>query len=645
MAIKRFFSNADNTITDAFKASLTTRGTGSNAGQSDILEVFSIFGQSSSGSLERSRALINFNVSKIKEARDAASIPASGSAKFFLRVFNAEHGQTLPRNCKLAVLPVSRSWDEGSGMDMEEYSDEDVCNWVFASNTKVADVTDIKFISTTPSAYDNRYFSVQVLDDNVTQDRYNFWFDGSGGGSAPSLPGDEVEVQIDQAPSNTVSNFALRLKAAVDGLADVNLNASVLEEDTGDATGATVRLTNTVVGSTSGSIIPESVQSNSTFTMTKVQIGGRTRWTNTGGDFHEVGYTSGKNLPHYAVDLDRGTEDVEINITALVEEWLVAESTVDPDRESYGVMIKLSGSFEDGTLNRSYYTKKFFARGSEFFYKRPCIEARWDSSIRDDRANFYKSSSLATGPENLNTLYMYNYTRRGLSNIPALKTDPNGADQTTGEALLKVRLYPELKKTAKPITLPIGGGVGVNNREWANGYLLETGIYSASLAYTGSATKVYDVWSDQSDNQLFTGSAIYIKTHTPLPYSNADEEYNASLSNLKPFYRTTDTPTLRVNFKNPGYHPNIYNVVTNKTETEVLYNVYYRVYRIVDEQDVVSFGSGSLPYTKMSYDSSGSFFKLDMSLFESGYMYGIEVATDEFGRNITNKDVFKFRVE
>ena len=84
MAIKRFFSNADNTITDAFKASLTTRGTGSNAGQSDILEVFSIFGQGASGSLERSRALVNFNVSKIKEARDANTIPASGSVKFFL---------------------------------------------------------------------------------------------------------------------------------------------------------------------------------------------------------------------------------------------------------------------------------------------------------------------------------------------------------------------------------------------------------------------------------------------------------------------------------------------------------------------------------------------------------------------------------
>ena len=70
MSIKRYFSNADNTITNAFKANLTTRGTGSNAGASDILEVFAIFGQASSGSLEKSRALINFDISKIKKDRD-----------------------------------------------------------------------------------------------------------------------------------------------------------------------------------------------------------------------------------------------------------------------------------------------------------------------------------------------------------------------------------------------------------------------------------------------------------------------------------------------------------------------------------------------------------------------------------------------
>ena len=55
MAIKRYFANADNTITNAFKEDLNTRGTGSNMGQADILEVFSIYAQQSSTSTETAR--------------------------------------------------------------------------------------------------------------------------------------------------------------------------------------------------------------------------------------------------------------------------------------------------------------------------------------------------------------------------------------------------------------------------------------------------------------------------------------------------------------------------------------------------------------------------------------------------------------
>ena len=292
MSIKKYYSKGDNTITNAFKASLTTRGTGSNAGQSDILEVFSIFGQASSGSVEKSRAILDFNIPKIKQDRDAGVLPQSGSVNFFLRVFNAEHGQTLPKDYSLAILPISRSWDEGSGMDMEEYSDLDISNWIFASNTKGPDITDIKFVSTTPSDYQNKYFILQVLDDNITQDRYNFWFDTNGSDSAPNLLGSEVEIQLNQANANTVKRFAREVKVAVDALS-INLSASISEEDTDDATGATVRLTNTKVGSTSGSFYPEDLVDVEVFTLTKRQIGGRTRWTTPGGDYHDTVYEAG----------------------------------------------------------------------------------------------------------------------------------------------------------------------------------------------------------------------------------------------------------------------------------------------------------------------------------------------------------------
>ena len=40
MAIRRYTASADTTIVSAYKADLRTRGTGSNMGQADVLEVF-----------------------------------------------------------------------------------------------------------------------------------------------------------------------------------------------------------------------------------------------------------------------------------------------------------------------------------------------------------------------------------------------------------------------------------------------------------------------------------------------------------------------------------------------------------------------------------------------------------------------------
>ena len=62
MAIKRYFANADNTITNAFQENLVIRATGSNMGQADILETFSIYAQESATSTELARIILQFPV-------------------------------------------------------------------------------------------------------------------------------------------------------------------------------------------------------------------------------------------------------------------------------------------------------------------------------------------------------------------------------------------------------------------------------------------------------------------------------------------------------------------------------------------------------------------------------------------------------
>ena len=95
MAIKKYVADADNTIVNAYQPNMETRGTGSNMGASDIVEVFSVYGrqqQSSSttqASQELSRFLMKFPITSISTDRSNSVIPASGNVSFYLRIYNA----------------------------------------------------------------------------------------------------------------------------------------------------------------------------------------------------------------------------------------------------------------------------------------------------------------------------------------------------------------------------------------------------------------------------------------------------------------------------------------------------------------------------------------------------------------------------
>jgi len=282
----------------------------------------------------------------------------------------------------------------------------------------------------------------------------------------------------------------------------------------------------------------------------------------------------------------------------------------------------LSSSLENSTL-RSYYTKKFSARSSEYFYKRPTIEARWDSSKQDDRGNFYVSSSTVSATDNLNTLYLYNYVRGQLKDI-------NGV----GTGNIYVNIYAALggsTLTTAPNT-PVTGG-------WVS-----TGIYSASVAINTTASTIHDVWFSGS-NQYHTGT-ITTKTFANSEYIETDGKV-ISITNLKNSYTTSEYPKLRLYVRSKNWSPTIYTKATADVEQEYIKNLYYRVYRVQDGLDVITnAATASTNHTKVSYDVSGSYFPLDMSLFESGYMYAIKFVIKEENNYLKELDeVFKFRVD
>jgi len=508
MAIKKFTANADNTIVNSFETNMSTRATGSNTGESDIVEVYSIWARqqvsssAATGSQELSRVLMNFPITDISSSRVSNVIPASGSVSFYLKVFEAEHSRAIPKDFELVVQAISKSWEEGDGLDITTYKDltknEEGSNWMRAS------------------------------------------------------------------------------KAAA--------------------------------------------------------------WDSAGADYHAN--------PTFVQYFTGGIGDVEINITELVEEW------IHGNKSNYGLGIRLSSSYEayyssstganvggiiqnpDGA-KKSYYTKRFFSRGSQFYYKRPRIEARWNSVTKDDRGLFYFSSSLAPAEDNLNTLYLYNYVRGRLRNIPAIGTGS---------------IYVSLYSGSSDDTSPGGSRLVLydNNTAITGGYA-STGIYTCSIGMTKSTSTtldtLYDVWHNNSSTQYFTG-AIQTNQYTGNTHTR-EPTYYINITNLQNSYMRDQTARFNLYVREKNWSPTIYTKATDTAEHYTIQSASYRVVRIIDGLEAVPHYTGSDFASGLSYDVSGNYFDFDMNLLQPGYEYGFKFAfyDDELSSWQEQNELFKFRVE
>lgn len=326
-------------------------------------------------------------------------------------------------------------------------------------------------------------------------------------------------------------------------------------------------------------------------------------WGSPGGDalFATVSH---QNFP-------KGIEDLNINITNIVSMW--RSGTI----ANNGFLIKLSSTLEYAT--QSFYTKRFSARGTEFFYNRPIIEAIWDDSINDDRNNSYTSSSLASAEDNANSIYLYNRIRGQYKDIPYIGYGP-----------IYVSFYTSSQTSSASLNA------------WATGSWYKTGIYSVtfSSSYTGTLT---DVWHNNAGTVYYTGT-IEMKSFLD-DYYDENDEFIISMPTLKTNYNVNDNPHLDVFVRNRDWKANIYTVASTEQQADYIKQMYYRVVRSIDFKEIVPFGTGSVEYTKLSYDKDSNFFTFNMNLLEPGYQYQFEYIIKVDDRVSLQKDKFKFRVD
>ena len=484
MSIKRYLATKDNTISSAFKANLSDRGVTSNMGSSDILEMFSIFGQASSSSLEQSRILVEFPVNDIHKDRQAGIIPASGSVKFKLKMFNAEHNQTVPEKVTVTVAPLVKAWSEGSGLDMESYLDIGASSWHSASSTQQwqtagGDYLNSSYIASSPVPMEYTQYldtGLENLDVDITDIVEQMIFNQAGS----STPASGSIVFNETKPPKLGAKFKIY---GHDGDYRVFQFANV-----SSFSGNTVFVVTGSNAANSSANLINAINSSA--------ISSSVAATGQGGNLtaslsQRAGTFYGNTIISSSVQ----------SATASITNFAGGSGALN-----HGFVVKLSETQEDGSLARSYYTKKFFARTSHHGLSRPVIEVQWDSAIKDDRANVIKSSSLAPSADNLNKIYLYNQVRGNLRDIPniieATGTSVSPGNTIVGSHLL-VQYVPSIGSAAETVTgrvLNVHSGNNTAHFETGSSTYMaarktKTGVYYSEFAYGGTSSTLYDIWT------------------------------------------------------------------------------------------------------------------------------------------------------
>mgnify|MGYP005727789149 FL=1 len=197
--------------------------------------------------------------------------------------------------------------------------------------------------------------------------------------------------------------------------------------------------------------------------------------------------------------------------------------------------------------------------------------------------------------------------------------------------------------------------LSTNNLVVTGGFV-STGVYSASVAFTGSADlkKINDVWFDIAQNvsdasattSQFTTGSIELKTFSALGYTE-EQNYVLSMPNLQQRYRQNETPKVELYVREKNWSPNIFTVATSKSIPSLLIESgSYQVKRSIDDYVVLSYGTGSIKYSELSYDVSGNYFHLDTTILEAGYNYDLCFAffNEDSNTYVEQPYKFKFRV-
>lgn len=348
-------------------------------------------------------------------------------------------------------------------------------------------------------------------------------------------------------------------------------------------------------------------------------------WSVAGGDYNNAEVKSCTFLV--------GDEDLYVNISDWFGEWTRQAAPVT----HYGLLIKFPNASET-TGAVSEYTKRFFARLSQYFYKRPVLEVVYEDNTATEydytRNHFEKSSVLYNSPSNY--LYYHNKPRGFYEDVPGYIADNGEGDP---EPQLTVVLYDEDGDV-------IGTSYDADH--------IATGLYriAADIPSSYVFDTAIDKWYRLEDleNPIYTGLITLECPHDGTEEVLEVKKAKLSMREVKPFYTTDEICKFKVDAVDLNWNPNVYvSFYNDGRNTKLrLTDTYYKVVRKIDNFTVIEYSilaETPSSYTKLSYNEEYNFFTLYFDMFEPGYMYEIRFMTVfDWGR-YEHPEKFKFRID
>jgi hypothetical protein len=312
-------------------------------------------------------------------------------------------------------------------------------------------------------------------------------------------------------------------------------------------------------------------------------------WSSTGSDYINSIYSS--------VHFDRGTENIDVDITDTFNYWLASGN--------FGVLLKLSDTEE--TNDTDYYNKLFYSRHTDEKVYLPFIEIKVNDFTRDKRGSVVLGHS--------SSIYLYNIV------------DGQFEDLTAGSSSINVDVYNSVVSSSMSFS-----------SSFTSSYV-STGIYVTDIyiptSYTGSV--LYDVWSSGSD-QFMTGT-INVTSSIPAQNFKAPQIF-AYFENLEEQYKRSDNARLNFFIRNKRWNLNqYYNNVTN-LPTLIYDDVRYEIVDYVNQYTHIT----ASEYTKCSYDNEGMYFNIPFSNFVEDCFYEITLKVRRNNTYETLRDSWKFKV-